>query len=88
VRQLEELAERLVQYDPLFAAAVVQLIVDQLGGPPADDGPDLGRAHSFLARPDAAATGEQPTTTAEWKLEFAQKERLRQLGLLVSELLH
>ena len=86
MRQVEELADRLVQYDRDFAAEVVQLIVDHLGGPQSNGEPNVGRAHSFLARADAAVSDE-PTTTAQWKLEFAQRERLRQLGLRVTELL-
>ena len=86
MRQLEELAERLVQYDRAFAGDVMQLIVEQLDGPPADGEPDAARAHAFLARADASNVDE-PKTTTEWKHEWARRERLRTLGLLLAELL-
>jgi hypothetical protein len=88
VRSVEDLADRLVEYDRRFALDIVGLVVARLGGP-ADGSADLPRLHSFLARTDAAATQDEPSkTTAQWKLDFAHQERLRLLGLLVAELLH
>ena len=87
MRHLEELAERLVRYDRDLAADVVQLIVEQLDGPRADGRRDMAKAHAFLVRSDVASGGAEPKTTAEWKVEFARRERLRALGLLLAEML-
>jgi len=88
VRAVEDLADRLVEYDPRLARRIVMLIVERLGGGPADEGDDLARLHAFLSRTDAAAVRDAPSkTTSEWKIDFAHYERLRLLGLLVAELL-
>ena len=87
MRPVEELADRLVEYDPRLARRVVALIVERLGGP-ADAGDDLARLHAFLSRNDAATVRDEPAkTTSEWKIDFAHYERLRLLGLLVAEVL-
>ena len=86
MRQVEELAARLVQYDRELAADVVHLVVDRLGGPQSAGDGGLARAHAFLARADAS-TVDEPKTTSEWKLEWAQRERLRSLGLLLADML-
>ncbi len=76
MRQVEDLAERLVQYDRELATDVVHVIVERLGGPQRDGDGALARAHAFLARADASSVDE-PKTTSEWKLEWAQRERSR-----------
>ena len=88
MRPVEELADRLVEYDPRLARRVVALIVERLGGGAASAGDDLARLHAFLSRNDAAAVRDEPAkTTSEWKIDFAHYERLRLLGLLVADLL-
>jgi hypothetical protein len=78
------LARRLVDYDSVFAADVLTLIVERLGGPP--DERDVGRLHAFLARV-GSSEDERAKTTVEWKAGFAQQERLRALGTELAELL-
>ena len=86
VTQVEQLAQLLVAYDRGLAERVAELVVAALGGPPASARDEPARLHAWLARVDAAGPNE-PVTTAEWKLDFAHRERLRQLGLHVTELL-
>ena len=80
----EQLAELLVSYDRGLAERVAELVVAALGGPPASARDDPGRLHSWLAQYGSSGPRE-PATTAEWKLDFAHRERLRQLGLHVTE---
>ena len=45
-----------------------------------------GRLHVWLAQYGSSGP-QEPVTTAEWKLDFAHRERLRQLGVHLTELL-
>ncbi len=84
--QAEQLADLLVSYDRGLAERVAELVVAALGGPPASARDEPGRLHGWLAQYGSSGPSE-PVTTAEWKLDFAHRERLRQLGLHVTELL-
>lgn len=78
------LARRLVDYDAVFAADVLTLIVERLGGPGEER--DVTRLHAFLSRA-GSSDDEGAKTTVEWKAGFAQQERLRALGAELAELL-
>ena len=84
--QAEELASLLVAYDRGLAERVAELVVAALGGPPASARDEPGRLYAWLEQFGSSGPNE-PVTTAEWKLDFAHRERLRQLGLHVTELL-
>ena len=93
--QTAEIAQRLVDYDERFAREVLELICTQLGGPAQDDeDPSVDEMRTFLAKTDVAHTrplsrlgdvSDAPSTTSEWKTEFSYYERLRTLGLALSE---
>ncbi|MDQ2984808.1 MAG: hypothetical protein M3R70_12950 [Actinomycetota bacterium] len=90
-----ELAERLVQFDRQLAYDVLGLIVERLGGPRSDgDEPDLAASRDYLANVSTGPrlaqisdVSEPPQATAHWKTEFRQDNRLRELGLELTELL-
>jgi hypothetical protein len=86
VTPAEQLADLLVSYDRGLAERVAELLVAALGGPPASARDEPGRLYTWLAQHGASSPPES-VTTAEWKLDFAHRERLRQLGLCVTELL-
>ena len=73
----DDAARALLEYDEAVARQVLDLIVRELGG--GDEDP-----RSFLARIDPPEV-RTATSTAEWKLGFAQYERLRELGLALAQ---
>lgn len=78
----DELAQSLVDYDLQLAENVLRTVAEDLGGP-ADA--DLRRLQSFFAVPSVAE--EEPRrATGIWKIDFARHERLRELGLALSQL--
>lgn len=91
-----ELAQRLVEFDERLAGEILELICEQLGGPAERGRADVRGMRNFLASADVAHSrplsrlsdvGDAPSTTSEWKTEFSHFERLRTLGLALSELL-
>lgn len=89
-----DLADRLAGFDERLAAAVVELVCSELGGPAAKGDPDVDGMRAFLSDPEAARSGalkrvgdvgESPATTSEWKSEFAHSERLRSLGVALAD---
>ncbi len=73
----DELAQEILDYDRGVAEQLLTLIVRELGG-------STGEAPAaFLSRISPPAT-RTATSTAEWKLDFAQYERLRELGLALA----
>ena len=86
MNRAEQLAELLVSYDRGLAERVAELVVAALGGPTLSARDDAPRLYVWLAQ--HGSSGPQETvTTAEWKLDFAHRERLRQLGLHITDLL-
>jgi hypothetical protein len=78
----EELAQSLVDYDLQLAEKILRAVAEDLGGP-ADA--DLRRLQTFFAVPSVAE--EEPRrATGIWKIDFARFERLRELGLALSQL--
>lgn len=91
-----DLARRLVDYDERLARDVLELVCARLGGPAEEGGADVETMRSFLANADVARSqplsrlgdvGDAPSTTSEWKTEFSHVERMRTLGLALSDLL-
>lgn len=85
------LARRLIAYDEWLARRILLMLVEELGGPPAeaDDG-DLSHVHGFLFQAEsffAPEVGDPRTTTREWKAEFAHRESVRTLARELLELL-
>ena len=86
----DELAGRLVEYDPSLAQSVLAAIVAELGGPAdsasADDLP------SFLAQLEVTRTPRlvrlstlgAESSTEEWKMELGHCERIRALGVALA----
>lgn len=91
VSDASNLARRLIAYDELLARRILAVLVEELGGPPAetDDG-DLSYARGFLFQAErfsAPEVGDPRTTTREWKTEFAHRESVRTLARELLELL-
>ncbi|MGH3103961.1 MAG: hypothetical protein ACRDN6_07695, partial [Gaiellaceae bacterium] len=74
--------------DRPVAARVLTALVEELGGPPATDPPDLARIRAFLTQPATdVPIGDPHTSTRQWKTGFAQQERMRGLAGELAELL-
>ncbi|MBW3593613.1 MAG: hypothetical protein KY396_07950 [Actinobacteria bacterium] len=90
-----EIAERLVAFDERLARDLLGRICADLGGPAAEEAePDVEEMRSFLASAEVGHRGplsrlgdvdDSPASTAEWKTEFAHFERMRALGLELSQ---
>jgi hypothetical protein len=91
-----EVADRLISYDRRLAADVLELVVQQLGGPVANGRHDIWHSRQYLAQLEVARTPRlvrlsDPTkgdsSNAEWKAEFAHAEHLRALGAALADAL-
>ena len=88
-------AARLVSFDERLARDVLERICEDLGGPASEvERPDVEEMRAFLASAEVGHRGrasdlgdvsDSPSSTAEWKTEFAHLERLRTLGLELSQ---
>lgn len=92
----DDLARDLVEFDERLAVDVLDSIVTRLGSPESDGEPDLARAFKFLSDPEKARlralrrlgdVDDSPSTTTEWKSQFAHSERLRTFGLALVDAL-
>jgi hypothetical protein len=91
----DDLAERLVEFDERLATDVLGAVATRLGGADTGD-PDLRAAREFLSDPEKARlpalrrlgdVDDSPSTTSEWKSQFAHSERLRTFALALVDAL-
>lgn len=91
VSDASNLARRLIAYDPQLARRILAMLVEELGGPPADkDDPDLAPVRGFLFQAEsffAPEVGDPRTSTREWKTDLAHRESARTLARELVELL-
>lgn len=85
---MTSLARRLIAFDPLLARRTLAMLVEELGGPPADG--ELAHVRGFLQHGEkfaAPEVGDPRSSTREWKTDFAHRENMRELALELAVLL-